>query len=94
MSFRGDPYEKNKFHLLYRIVRCLDCLEMPTRGDNDCMSLMTTESDINNEIKRKIYLLDEKGLTQEQICQELKYMYGNHVISNKRDRYKRTEFDY
>lgn len=75
-------------------MRCLDCMEMPSRGDNDCISLMTTESDLNTEIKHKINSLDEKGMTVEQICDELKYMYGNHVISNKKDRYKRTEFDY
>jgi hypothetical protein len=50
---------------MYRIVRCLDCMEAPARKDNDCMSLMTTESDINQEIKHKIRLLDQKGLSQE-----------------------------
>jgi len=55
---------------------------------------MTTESDINSEIKHSVYILDQKGYTQEKICEELKYLYGNHVIANKRDRFKRTEFDY
>ncbi len=37
-----------KFSVLYRIVRCLDCQEVPLRGDNDCISLTTTISDIND----------------------------------------------
>jgi|688.fasta_scaffold210624_3 hypothetical protein len=51
-----------KFNVLYRITRCLDCQEIPLRKDNDCISLMTTASDINDEIKEKIRVLDQKGL--------------------------------
>ena len=80
--------------MLYRIVRCLDCPELPARGDNHCMSLMTTDSDINDEIKGKIRTLDVKEHSLDDICQELKFIYGNHVISDQRDRFTRTQFDY
>lgn len=83
-----------KFNTLYRIIRCLDCQEVPMRGDNDRISLMTTMSDINDEIKVKVRMLDKKGLSMEEICKELQYLYGNHLIANRRDRYSRTAFDY
>lgn len=37
-----------RYNVIFRIIRCLDCLEVPTRKDNDCISLMTTMSDIND----------------------------------------------
>ena len=83
-----------KYNILYRIIRCLDCQEVPLRGDNDCISLMTTMSDINDEIKVKVRLLDKKGFSLEEICKELQYLYGNHLIANRRDRFSRTAFDY
>lgn len=58
------------------------------------MSIMTSASDLNDEIKQKVYHLDKKGLSHEEICMELKYLYGNHVISNRKDRTVRTEFDF
>ena len=90
MSSKSIHQEGTKFKILFRIVRCLDCMEIPTRKDNDCISLINTESDLNTEIKVKIRMLDRQGLTQAEICQELQFLYGNHLISNRRDRYKRT----
>lgn len=56
----SDPI---KYNILYRIIRCLDCQEVPMRKDNDCISLMTTMSDINDEIKVKVRMLDKKGFS-------------------------------
>lgn len=89
-----DFASSKKFSVLFRIIRCLDCPEIPLRKDNDCISLMTTTSDINTEIRHKIKLLDQKGYSLEQICEELKLVYGNHLIANRRDRFSRTIFDY
>ena len=75
-------------------MRCLDCLPIVNRGDNDCTSLMTTSSDVNDEVKQKINLLDREGYTLTQICKELQLLYGNHIISNRRDRYSRSQFAY
>lgn len=58
------------------------------------MSIMTSRSPLNAEIMDKIKLLDSKGMNSAQIMEELKLVYGNHVIANKRDRFKRSEFDY
>jgi len=58
-----EEVNSKKFNVLYRIIRCLDCPEIATRKDNDCISLMTTTSDLNNEIKYKVRLLDKKGLS-------------------------------
>ena len=76
--------------MLFRIIRCLDCLEVPTRQDNDCMSIMTSRSPVNEEIMEKVRLLDSLGYSQTAITDELKFLYGNHVIANSRDRFKRT----
>ena len=95
MTYNKPIHDEGKrFNVLFRIIRCLDCIEIPTRLDNDCISIMTTQSDLNTEIKAKIKILDQSNHSLEDICQELKYMYGNHVIANRRDRYTRTVFDY
>jgi len=72
-----------KFLTLFRIVRCLDC----TYPDdpNKMSSIMHSDSPINNEILKKIWFLDDKGLSPEKIAIELQYVYGKHVISSIRD---------
>jgi len=61
-------YPNRKFQDLYRIIRCLDCLEVPTRKDNDRMSILTSRSEMNEEIKDKIRILVGKGIGMTQIC--------------------------
>ena len=60
MNNKGEPV---RFANLYRIIRCLDCQEVAIRKDNDCISLVTTVSDLNDEIKKKVRILDKRGLS-------------------------------
>jgi len=39
-------------------------------------------------------MLEKKGHTMQQIAEELQFLYGRHVISERKDRFVRTKFDF
>lgn len=58
------------------------------------MSIHTTDSQLGDETYAMISYLDTNGMSLLEICEELKMVFGNTVISNRRDRYLRTALDF